>query len=280
MWRNGWRLDVGPAQLLKAMSLHGEHRFCTADPDNPDEFNLNPVAGSRKALNLHAIQMLPSFRGMSVSTPDLDADPCLLGGQGGLVLDLREGAWRPVTHEDRLLQRLPVRPQPWKGRFIDRFMQAVFEDQDMELLALHRAIGSMLWGAPMLRILLFLPGVTGAGKTLLLELLKRALGPHYATTVDAADFVARVRGFDKHNANALLRTARIATLSEVGDDQVLDPAKLNQVSGGDTLVSRRIGADMVTTQAQHSLVMAMNTPAEGLRQRPLQHSPRSSTAPE
>ena len=254
--RMGWVLDVGAGALLNAMARHGEHRFHTPDPDNPGEFVQNHIAGGRQRLHRDAIAVLPSFQGMSVGADELDADPCLVGLPEGKVFDLRSMEVRDATVEDLVTLFVPVMPRMDSDTFFHRLIEAVVPDPATREW-LHRAVGSMVWGVPMLRILLFLPGVTAAGKSLVLELLKAALGP-LATTMAASTFTTRARGFDVDNANALLRGTRIATISEIAANQILDPVRINSATGSDTLVSRAIGRDMVATRASHSILFAMN----------------------
>lgn len=260
VWKDGygWLEDgsmSSPPFLLDAMARHAESRYCTRGEDGklaPDS-----VAGGRVRLHKDAIELLPPLKLMSIEPAAFDSDPCLVGMPGAQCLDLRSAEVRPLKRKDLVTLYTPVSVvHEWEEAFIGRLLRAMLPDEQTREWLL-RALGSMLWGVPMLRILLFMPGVTGAGKTLLLELLKAALGP-LAGTMAASTFTTRARGFDVDNANALLRGVRLATISEIAANQVLDPVRVNSATGNDTLISRRIGENQVATLASHSILFAMN----------------------
>ena len=260
VWRRGWKPDPGASMAREDMSLLGERVYHTKDdkdgPASPSNLAPNHIAGGQAKLANDALSYVPAYRGMSFLESEFDRDPCLLGLPQGKCFDLRLGKVRDAHPQDRLTLATPVLPVLVQSAFIVRLVDYLAPDGDTRE-ALRRGIGSMLWGIPMLKALFFIPGKRNAGKSLFLELLKAALGP-YAGTMQASTFTTRARGFDVDNANALLRGTRLVTVSEIAANQVLDPVRLNAVSGSDTLVSRKIGRDMLATPPSHSMLLAFN----------------------
>ena len=258
VWQDGWHPDRDMAMVLGALARCGQASFKAPSKDAKDKGTLVPdrIRGAQPSLATGAAKLLPGFSGMAVAEDGMNPDPNLLGVAGGGVLDLRTGEVRGVRREDRITISTPYPVRHDEDAFIRRLLEAMFPSEAVRTWVL-RALGSMLWAVPMLRILVFMPGVTGAGKSLLLSLVDAALGA-YAVMVGAGMFDVRTRGFDLDNANAMVANARIAMLSEIRAGHVFDPVRLNQMSGGEVIVVRKIQTDMTSQQQTHNLLLAMN----------------------
>ena len=260
MWArgHGWVDDHKGASILAEMQRYGRQRYFSLHQAS-GKLHQDKIAGGRQPLAAQAVKVLPSLAGMSVSVARLDARPHLLGLPQGRVLDLSTGTQRDVAPGDLVRKRAAALPVPWRGRVIDRLVHAMLGTDGLAE-ALQRILGHFLWGAPLLHVIVFLCGVTRGGKTSLLKLLAAALGD-YATTMKSDTLTTRATGdggFTVDNANALLRGVRLAVMSEIPRRRKLDPARINELTGGDDLVSRRIGGDLVPTPATHSIVFGMN----------------------
>ena len=253
----GWYYDEGEARVLRAATKMGTARF--AKPNREEVLKLDPSAGGRMPLARATVASLPAFAGMSVEANDLDLNPNLIGLPKGRVYDLSTGRTRDAVPEDRVTVVVPFEPAPVKGSFMEKFWSFAMRDADTAE-ALHRLLGQTLWGEPMSKGILFMPGRTGTGKSGFVKLLNAALGP-YARVLKSDMLTTRASGqfdFASDNANAALRGIRLALMSEIPKNRRLDPARINELTGGDDLVGRRIQADQVTTKASHSIAFMMN----------------------
>lgn len=255
VWRNGWHLDASQTALGYAMARCGEAHWMTPGRDGlkPDR-----IAGGKPACANAAIKHLPIYRGMNVPLRDLDADPNLLGLPEGQVLDLCSAVAREERRDDLVTRRTAVAPAPWKEMFIDWLLREMFPDERTRI-HLQRMLGSMLWGVPMVRALAFMPGVTGAGKSMLLELLKSALD-EYAAAMSSEMLTTQgaSSAFEAGNANMTLEGRRFVTISEIRAKRVLDPVRINELTGNDAVVGRSIGHDTASFRPSHSILFAMN----------------------
>ena len=253
----GWEDDVEGVDVLGAMQEFGRTRLYTKGRSG--KLVQDKIAGGRQGLARDAVRLLPRIPGMAIEPSRLDGQPHLLGLPGGLLYDLSTGAIRDARPTDYVRKRVAAPPCAYEGRVIERLVKAMFPEQGVQD-ALQAILGAFLWGGPLLHVILFIVGRTRGGKTSLLKLLAAALGS-YATTMKSDTLTTRATGdtgFGIDNANAMLRGVRLAVMSEIPRRRKLDPARVNELTGGDALVSRRIGGDLVTTQATHSIVFAMN----------------------
>ena len=260
---HGWRPELKEAGLLRALQAFGESGF-----HSPQERRFggktkkvmvqDAVKGGQLHLARAVATILPSFTGIPISAADPDRNPALLGLPDCQVHDLNTGRTRPQRPSDYMMRACPVEPAPFEGSVVKDVVEHLFGDRIDEA---QRLFGAMLWGGPMGRYILVMPGVTRAGKSTGLKLVELALGP-YATAMKSDTLTTRATsgsiGWEVDNANALLRGVRVAVMNEVPRKRRLDPGRVNELTGGDSLLSRRKGGDLVATPSTHSIVFAMN----------------------
>ena len=255
---HGWVKDEQHAKLVSCLQRFGETNFWSKDKDG--EFEQNGIKGGNQTLAKQAATVLPAYKGMAVSPADLDRHPCLLGMPECLVYDLAAGAMREQTPEDLLVLSCGTVPAPVKGSIFERVILHMLP-HDATRDAFQRLLGAYLWGVPMLRAILVMPGKTGAGKSTLLKIFTRSLGG-YATTMPGETLTTRATAgirFNIEAANAMLRGRRIAFMSELAKKRKLDPGRVNEVTGGDELVSRTKNEGLPTsTPNTCSLALALN----------------------
>jgi P4 family phage/plasmid primase-like protien len=185
------------------------------------------------------------------STVDtFDARPFVLGFQNG-VWD--RGEFRAHRREDFLLHLCPVSHDFGADR---HEWEAVLERMAGGDAAFARTLqdvaGYVLAGAPNLRVLPWLYGPKGTGKSTFAELLQTVLGDQSAQIDTKA-----LDGGERERLGAALWNRRLAICSESGNKK-LDAELLKTLSGGDRLPVRQLYKEAFTALPRHVLMMVAN----------------------
>lgn len=179
-----------------------------------------------------------------------DVRPFVLGFQNG-VWD--KGEFRAHRREDFLLHLCPVAFDESADR---RPWEAVLERMTGGDWAFARTLqdvaGYVLSGAPNLRVLPWLYGPKGTGKSTFAELLQTVLGEQSAQ-IDAR----ALDGGERDRLGASLWNRRLAVCSEVGNKK-LDKELLKTLSGGDRFPVRQLYKEQFTALPRHVLMMVAN----------------------
>ena len=254
----GWREDPGGAQLLADIQRFGRDRFF-APVGRKRKIAQDKIAGGRLSLARDVAKVLPSIHPMGAFSKEMDAKPSYLALPGCKAVDLDTGQEVQAYPSDKLRRCTGARLWPFTGSTWERVVTHMLPEEAMRD-ALQALLGAALWGVPRTRAIVVLQGVTGAGKSIFERLIAAALGD-YASTMKADTLTTKATagiGFDVENANYRLRGVRLAVMSEIPRRRKLDPARINELTGGDDLVSRRAKGDQVATPASHSIVFACN----------------------
>jgi putative DNA primase/helicase len=171
-----------------------------------------------------------------VASSALDADSYLLNVRNGyLNLKTRE----LFAHDpERLMTNLapvefdPEATAPQWARFINRIFQG-----DQELIAyVQRAVGYSLTGDVSEQGAFIGVGSGSNGKTTFVNVIRKLLGD-YSMRTPADTLIARQRGDSSHDI-ARLKGARLVAVSETLAGVRLDEARLKEITGKETIVSR------------------------------------------
>jgi P4 family phage/plasmid primase-like protien len=144
----------------------------------------------------------------------------------------------------------------WKAFLVTTFGNNIELINYIQKLTGYAAIGEVFH-----HILPFLFGAGHNGKTVLLEVVARALGD-YAITAPANFLLA---GQTKHETEiARLAGARLVVCSEINQGTKFDEAKVKLLTGGDTLTGRFMYRDFFNFRPSHTLFLIGNhQPAVG-----------------
>jgi putative DNA primase/helicase len=183
-----------------------------------------------------------------------DANIWLLNTPSGTV-DLQTGILHPACPSDHMTKITAVGPGgecPTWLAFLHRAMNG-----DAELIAfLQRALGYALCGSTRDHAFFFLHGPGGKGKGVFLNTIAGILGD-YSTTAPIETFLASQ--FDRHPTDvAALAGARLAVSDEIPPGRYWDEAKLNRLTGGDTIRARFMRQDGFEFVPQFKLVLVGN----------------------
>ncbi len=195
-------------------------------------------------------------RAFAVTSEVWDADRYLLGTPAG-VADLRDGTLRPTRREDALTKRVSVAPAataeaPRWRRFLDEVTQG-----DAPLTRFLRQVaGYALTGDVSEHALFFIYGPGGNGKSVFLNTLTTLLGDYAATA--AMDTFTASRG-ERHPTDlAMLRGARLVSVSETEPGRAWAESRIKQLTGGDPISARFMRQDFFTYRPQFKLLIVGN----------------------
>ncbi len=193
---------------------------------------------------------------LRVKTEDWDGDPMLAGTPRG-VLDLETGCLRPATGVERVTKRLAVTPDstvdcPTFKRFLG---EVTGEDPDLEHFLL-RWMGYILTGDTSEQSLLFIHGVGGNGKSVLVELLSHLL-KDYGRTTTMGYFMNR-SGFEHGCETAMLAGSRLVVGSETDSRHQWNETRVKELTGGDQLTARFMRRNPYTFRPQFKLIFVGN----------------------
>jgi P4 family phage/plasmid primase-like protien len=221
------------------------------------EMNLDskPVLGKLVTAN-GALHFAASDPKMKVTSEIWDADPMLIGTPGGVV-DLRTGILSPANPEQRITKLTGVAPVdradcPLWYRFLDDVTR-----QDKELQRFMQQIaGYCLSGLTREHALFFIYGPGGNGKSVFLNILNAVL-KDYATTSAMTTFTAS--NSDQHPTDlAMLRGARLVSVSETEDGRAWAESRIKQLTGGDKITARFMRQDFFEYVPQFKLLIVGN----------------------
>ena len=223
--------------------------------DAGDEATANRLSASAEQMEKRA-GFLNSSRGVNacikftlgngdplITRPDVwDADPFLLGVQNGVV-DLRTGEMRPGRPEDYMRRACPVE---WKGLDCpapvwERSLAEIIGASEGVVPYLQKVLGYAITGLSTEPLFLMLYGDRGRnGKTIIMETLKRGLGP-YMGPVPAEMLLDRNIPKDPDSASPTimnLNGLRIVWASETNENRRFSTSQVKLLSGSDSLTGR------------------------------------------
>lgn len=192
---------------------------------------------------------------LKVDRKIFDSKPNLLGFKNG-VWD--KGQWRPGRREDYLLFISPVSVDFNASRdewysVLDRITKG-----DLEFArSLQEFCGYVLSGASNLRLLFWLYGPKGTGKSTIIELLSSLLGTGdngLAETIDSEKFSGRGA---RERLGAQAYNKRLLSCNEAGNQEA-EAELLKTYSGGDSIPARFLFKESFTFKPSHVLVMVAN----------------------
>lgn len=220
---------------------------------NPDWTTAKERCG---AGNISAIVRIARLiRPIETSWSKFNRDPFLLNTPSG-TRDLRTGAVKPHDPAD-MITKMTAYDLQNSGPVFDEYFAKVQPDAHWREQIL-RNLGYGLSGRHG-QYLFVHSGFGGNGKTTLLELVERALGPDYCT--EASWKILNSAGEDTHDTIlAELENMRIAYVQLGG--RSLSPEQLRSIVAEPNIKARKMREDSRTIKATHTLHVAQNDPPE------------------
>lgn len=227
-----------------------------SDPELREKL-LKHASHSESAARIRAILELASTEPeISTTIDQFDADPWLLNVENG-TLDLKTGKLLPHRKEDLMSKLAPVEFDPKaKAPRWDQFMLEVMNGDEDLVQFLQRAVGYSLTGSIREQCLFFLYGTGANGKSTFLDTLRTIFGD-YAQQADFNTFLAR-KSEGPRNDLARMRGARLVSAIEAHGERGFDETVLKQLTGGDTIVARKLYEELFEFDPTHKLFLAAN----------------------
>ena len=197
-------------------------------------------------------------RVFAVTSGIWDADPWLLGTPNGTV-DLRTGNVFPANRHDYITKIASVSPAS-QGKashpLWSRFLEESTDDNEELQRFLQQMAGYSLTGDTREHALFFVYGPGGNGKSVFLNTLVNILGD-YACTSAMDTFTAS--GNDRHPTDlAMLKGARLVSVSETEEGRAWAESRIKQLTGGDKISARFMRQDFFEYLPQFKLLIAGN----------------------
>lgn len=178
-----------------------------------------------------------------ITKPNIwDVDPWVLGVENGVV-DLRTGEHRAGRPSDYMRRACPVE---WKGLdapapIWEQTLSEIIGAHDGVIDYLHKVLGYAITGLSSEPLFLMLYGDRGRnGKTVIMETLKKGLGP-YMGPVPAEMLLDRNVPKDPDSASPTimnLNGLRIVWASETNENRRFSTSQVKLLSGSDSLTGR------------------------------------------
>ena len=197
-------------------------------------------------------------RMFAVTSRIWDADPWLLGTPNGTV-DLRTGNVFPANRHDFITKIASVSPasqgaapHPLWSRFIE---ESTDSNEELQRF-LQQMAGYSLTGDTREHALFFVYGPGGNGKSVFLNTLVNILSD-YACTSAMDTFTAS--GAERHPTDlAMLKGARLVSVSETEEGRAWAESRIKQLTGGDKISARFMRQDFFEYLPQFKLLIVGN----------------------
>jgi putative DNA primase/helicase len=236
-----WREDAA-GEVLRRAKETVKSMYAEAGQISDAEMRKNLVGWamrSESAERIAAMVRLAESESQVVVRPEqLDADPWLLNCLNGTI-DLRARQLRPHRREDLITRLAPVEFDPDAHLALwDETLAYAFPDLDVRAFV-QSAVGYSATADISEEKFFMLIGPTSSGKTTIVEAVKATLGD-YAATADIRSFLAAQDDRGPRNDIARLAGRRFIPSVEVDQGKRLAEGLVKLLSGGDTVVARRL----------------------------------------
>jgi putative DNA primase/helicase len=254
-----WKLDPEGAEARKtAVDTLRTRRHAAVELDR--EAIVKCTKGEDKRVN-GCINRFKTL--VNISFDEFDNDPDALNCRNGVV-NLRTGEVIPHDRDQRFTYCLPVEHKPGASsqEWIDYLGSVVGGGQDV-IDYLQMALGYSLTGHTREEILFYLFGPPRSGKGTLAEIFMRLMPDPIATMVDFNSFTAKREGDVSNFDLAPLKPSRMIFASESNRSQSLNPAKIKQLTGGDSVRACFKHKDFFSYRPQFKVWMMSNHSVNG-----------------
>ena len=195
---------------------------------------------------------------LPINTAELDTDKLLFNAANGTV-DLRTGELKEPAFTDYITKCAPVKyDRAAQCPRWEKFLLEIF-DSDFDLISfLQRAIGYSLTGDTREQCLFILHGPGSNGKTTFLETMMKMLGDYGKQTTPETVMQSRKDAGQASPELAMLPGVRFLATIETEEDRKLNESLVKQLTGGDTVMARRLYQEFFQFKPEFKLWLASN----------------------
>lgn len=196
----------------------------------------------------------------------LDKDPLIRGVQNGILkLSISPGG-RPKLikgyHTHRVskyteVPYIPFNPYDELTRKIVKALRYLFPDNEPDSFEFTMSyLSSTIDGNPKESMFMIMRGGGGNGKTFLVELHKAAIGPTYGVKMPLSYLTSKTNNSDGPTPALMqLKEASLATYSESNRQEILNAARVKEMTGLETMAGRKMRENMINFKPKcHHLV--------------------------
>lgn len=184
-----------------------------------------------------------SNQSITLEPNELDCNPWLFNTEN-CTRDLSNGEVIKKEHkpEDIITKVSPVIFDPHaKCPRWEKFLQDIFPNKEEMIVFVRRAVGYTLTGITSEQCLFFCYGTGANGKTVFLETLKLLFGDYAGKVPSEMIMSQRYSGIPSDVAS--MHSKRLVICSEMEENRMFAESKVNDLTGGDTVVARKLYED-------------------------------------
>lgn len=203
------------------------------------------------------LEVLESEEGLRFSEEELDSNNWLLNCRNGTV-DLVSGEIMPFKRTDFLTHQIPVEFDPnAHSTRLDEFLRHLARDCDDCLEQLQRIAGYCITGDTAAQKLFVLVGPTASGKSTLIRLLKRLLGPQLSVSLNPNSLLSKGNSAISNDL-AMMRGKRLVVIGEIPAGFQPDESVIKTLSGQDDLQARKLFSEFEVANRTAKLLLFGN----------------------
>lgn len=188
----------------------------------------------------------------------------LLPVRDKLVVNMETGESRERERDDRFTYEIQIYYRPGKrSEFLDKFMSEIMLEDHLPLqgqkkvLFLRRLMGYAITGDTKEQVMPVLSGDGSNGKSSLGDLL-RSCFPEIVKSADKSIIMKRNSSSSANSELHMLRSCRLALVSETQADELIDEDTFKRMTGGDEIQSRNLYTNFVSWTPQFVPFMITN----------------------
>jgi putative DNA primase/helicase len=196
------------------------------------------------------------FKEVHLPKEQFDRKPRLLAVQNGTI-DLTTGQLRESLASDYISRmcKTPYFPEQDCPQFKQFILDIANGSKELETHILM-ILAYCLTGLSTEQKVYIFYGLGANGKSVLLEIIRETLGGELVVHADSKTLVKNGRSIREDIAR--FAGARLATCSEIGNQDTLDEPLIKGLSGGDKMVSRRLYQNSQEFQNSAKIIIATN----------------------
>lgn len=217
---------------------------------------------ARRMQNIGVIRGIASLVSMNSSiycpSSDIDANPVVVGTPRG-ALDLRNGDLIPYGPNEFITRRVPLdldvsaKCPRW-----EQFLREVLCDDAEIQDYFHQLVGYIVSGETTLQQMWLLVGSGSNGKSTLLHILQKVLGPDYAQQTPESVLLGRANLGGATSDLVRLKGVRCALLAETGHGQSFNEERVKALVAADTITARGLYREFEEFVPQAKFLLATN----------------------
>lgn len=191
-----------------------------------------------------------------VMTRDLDENPLLFNANNGTI-DLKTGVRHPFSRVHQISKISPINYQPEAAcPLFERFIHEIMNQDEEMVRFVQKAIGYSLTGLISEHCLFILYGTGANGKTTFINIMRHIFGDYGKKIMASLLLVNKNELHPTYIAD--LYGARFVEAGEIDRGRQFAESFVKSITGGDTMVARRLYQETFEFNPTHKIFLATN----------------------